>query len=193
MLSCVAWLRSFFSSATAALCLNCMTEPWMSLPPYTAAPATKIRALRGLGHTYFGENSAPEILAQAGRADLLVWVASATQPARSPDRRCIRAARSWKRKDLGLDHWLHDRRFRREQLCELLVDRRPVAAREGYVVHVAEMQGVQYQFVRMRQPPVAVTVPQEDFGRHVRRADQHGADGAADAAALLADVQLASR
>jgi predicted GTPase len=42
-----------------------------------------------------GENSAPEVLAQAGRADLIVWVASATQPARGPDRRCLDEFRTW--------------------------------------------------------------------------------------------------
>ena len=31
--------------------------------------------------------TAPELLAQAERADLIMWVASATQPARGPDRK----------------------------------------------------------------------------------------------------------
>lgn len=42
-----------------------------------------------------GEDSAAEVLAQAGRADLIVWVASATQPARRPDRRCLDEFRAW--------------------------------------------------------------------------------------------------
>src|SRR5207248_2248572 len=33
-----------------------------------------------------GECTAQELLTQAGRADLILWVASATQPARGPDR-----------------------------------------------------------------------------------------------------------
>jgi predicted GTPase len=41
------------------------------------------------------EDSAADVLAQAGRADLLVWVASATQPSRSADRRCLDAFRTW--------------------------------------------------------------------------------------------------
>jgi uncharacterized protein len=37
----------------------------------------------------------PELLAQAERADLILWVASATQPARDPDRRSLEAIRAW--------------------------------------------------------------------------------------------------
>jgi predicted GTPase len=47
-----------------------------------------------------GDDSAPEVLAQAGRTDLIVWVASATQPARSPDRRCLDEFRTWSRTQL---------------------------------------------------------------------------------------------
>ena len=41
------------------------------------------------------EAAAPEFLAQAERADLVVWVASAPQPARSPDRQGLDAYRFW--------------------------------------------------------------------------------------------------
>ena len=41
------------------------------------------------------ENSAADVLTQASRADLIVWVASATQPARAPDRRCLDELRAW--------------------------------------------------------------------------------------------------
>ncbi len=36
-----------------------------------------------------------DLLAQAGRADLIMWVASATQPARGPDRKRLDAFRAW--------------------------------------------------------------------------------------------------
>lgn len=42
-----------------------------------------------------GEEAEPELLAQAARADLIVWVASATQPARGPDRRRLDEFRAW--------------------------------------------------------------------------------------------------
>jgi len=38
---------------------------------------------------------APELLAQAERADLIMWVASATQPARGPDRKRLDDFRAW--------------------------------------------------------------------------------------------------
>jgi predicted GTPase len=41
------------------------------------------------------EVSAPEMLAHAERSDLIVWVASATQPARDPDRRALDQLRAW--------------------------------------------------------------------------------------------------
>jgi predicted GTPase len=39
--------------------------------------------------------SASELRAQAGRADLILWVASATQPARGPDRKLLDDVRTW--------------------------------------------------------------------------------------------------
>jgi predicted GTPase len=39
--------------------------------------------------------SASELRVQAGRADLILWVASATQPARGPDRKLLDDVRSW--------------------------------------------------------------------------------------------------
>jgi predicted GTPase len=42
-----------------------------------------------------GERAELELLAQAERADLIVWVASATQPARGPDRQSLDDFRIW--------------------------------------------------------------------------------------------------
>jgi predicted GTPase len=42
-----------------------------------------------------GDLSAPEVLTHAVRSDLIVWVASATQPARDPDRRALDEFRAW--------------------------------------------------------------------------------------------------
>jgi predicted GTPase len=39
--------------------------------------------------------TASELLAQAERADLVMWVASATQPARDPDRKRLDDFRAW--------------------------------------------------------------------------------------------------
>jgi predicted GTPase len=39
--------------------------------------------------------SASELRVQAGRADLILWVASATQPARGPDRKLLDDVRTW--------------------------------------------------------------------------------------------------
>src|ERR1700726_897392 len=39
--------------------------------------------------------AASDLLAQAGRADLIMWVASATQPARGPDRKRLDDFRAW--------------------------------------------------------------------------------------------------
>jgi uncharacterized protein len=47
-----------------------------------------------------GECTAQELLAQAGRADLIVWVASATQPARGPDRQRLDDFRAWAKAQL---------------------------------------------------------------------------------------------
>lgn len=43
----------------------------------------------------FDERAASELRAQAARADLIIWVASATQPARGPDRKLLDEVRSW--------------------------------------------------------------------------------------------------
>jgi predicted GTPase len=53
-------------------------------------PAVSLVDMAGLT-----EGDAPEFLAQAERADLVLWVASAMQPARSPDRRGLDEYRSW--------------------------------------------------------------------------------------------------
>jgi uncharacterized protein len=43
----------------------------------------------------FDERAASELRAQAARADLIMWVASAMQPARGPDRKLLDEVRSW--------------------------------------------------------------------------------------------------
>jgi predicted GTPase len=48
-----------------------------------------------------GDDSAPDLLAQVDRADLVVWVASATQPARAPDREGLDKFRTWARAQLS--------------------------------------------------------------------------------------------
>jgi predicted GTPase len=53
-------------------------------------PAVSLVDLAGIG-----EGIEPELLAQAQRADLILWVASATQPARGPDRQSLDAFRAW--------------------------------------------------------------------------------------------------
>jgi uncharacterized protein len=45
--------------------------------------------------------TAPEVLAQAERADLVMWVASATQPARAPDRKALDDFRAWAKSQLA--------------------------------------------------------------------------------------------
>jgi predicted GTPase len=45
--------------------------------------------------------SAAKLVAQAERADLILWVASATQPARRPDRERLDEVRSWAREQLS--------------------------------------------------------------------------------------------
>jgi len=51
----------------------------------------------------FSENTeaATELLAQAERGDLIMWVASATQPARDPDRKRLDAFRAWANAELA--------------------------------------------------------------------------------------------
>ncbi len=53
-------------------------------------PAVSLVDLPGLG-----AGAEPELLAQAQRADLVIWVVSAMQPARGPDRRNLDAFRAW--------------------------------------------------------------------------------------------------
>jgi uncharacterized protein len=48
-----------------------------------------------------GGSPAPELCAQAERADLVVWVASASQPAREPDRDALDAFRAWAKAQLA--------------------------------------------------------------------------------------------
>jgi hypothetical protein len=59
-------------------------------------PTVSIVDMPGLG-----ERTQSELLMQAERADLVVWVASAVQPARGPDRQCLDDFRSWARAQLG--------------------------------------------------------------------------------------------
>jgi predicted GTPase len=53
-------------------------------------PAVSLVDLPGIG-----AGIEPELLTQAQRADLILWVASATQPARGPDRQNLDAFRAW--------------------------------------------------------------------------------------------------
>jgi uncharacterized protein len=48
-----------------------------------------------------GERTAPELLELAGDADLILWVASATQSARAPDRERLDAFRTWAKAQLA--------------------------------------------------------------------------------------------
>jgi uncharacterized protein len=47
------------------------------------------------------EDSAAKLVPQAERADLILWVASATQPARGPDRERLDEVRAWARKQFS--------------------------------------------------------------------------------------------
>lgn len=47
------------------------------------------------------ERKAPKLVAQVERADLILWVSSATQPAREPDREQLDEVRAWARKQLS--------------------------------------------------------------------------------------------
>jgi predicted GTPase len=53
-------------------------------------PAVSLVDMPGLG-----DSTAADLLAQAERCDLVLWVASATQPARSVDREALNAFRAW--------------------------------------------------------------------------------------------------
>ena len=59
-------------------------------------PTVSIVDMPGLG-----ERTPSELLMQAERADLVLWVASAVQPARGPDRHSLDDFRSWARAQLG--------------------------------------------------------------------------------------------
>jgi predicted GTPase len=55
-------------------------------------PTVMLVDMPGIGER---AEAAPELLAQAQRADLVMWVASATQPAREPDRKGLNDVRAW--------------------------------------------------------------------------------------------------
>ena len=60
-------------------------------------PAASIVDTQGFDHSTGG---GPDLVAQAERADLIMWVASAIQPAREPDRRQLGAIRTWANEQL---------------------------------------------------------------------------------------------
>jgi predicted GTPase len=53
-------------------------------------PAVSIVDMPGLG-----DRAGPDVLTQVARADLILWVASAVQPARGPDRKKLDEIRAW--------------------------------------------------------------------------------------------------
>jgi predicted GTPase len=55
-------------------------------------PTVMLVDMQGFGE---GTETPSELLVQAGRADLIMWVASATQPARGPDRKGLDDFRAW--------------------------------------------------------------------------------------------------
>jgi predicted GTPase len=59
-------------------------------------PAVSLVDMPGLG----GDGAAAEFLLQAERADLVLWVASATQPARDPDSQALDRFRAWAARQL---------------------------------------------------------------------------------------------
>jgi uncharacterized protein len=61
-------------------------------------PAVMLVDMPGIGE---GTGTSSELLAQAGRADLVMWVASATQPARAPDRKGLDDFRAWAKLQLA--------------------------------------------------------------------------------------------
>jgi predicted GTPase len=61
-------------------------------------PAVTLVDMPGLGER---TETSPELLAQAERADLIMWVASATQPARAPDRTSLDDFRAWAKAQLA--------------------------------------------------------------------------------------------
>jgi predicted GTPase len=60
-------------------------------------PAVSLIDLPGLD----AGTTAPELLKEAKRADLILWVAAATQRARAPDRRALDELRAWARAQLS--------------------------------------------------------------------------------------------
>jgi predicted GTPase len=75
--------------------------------PTTAAAAEYRLELEGRPAVYLvdmpglGERSPSELLQQAERADLILWVAAATQPARAPDRQILDHVRTWAKAQLA--------------------------------------------------------------------------------------------
>jgi predicted GTPase len=61
-------------------------------------PAVMLVDMPGIGES---AETPSELLAQAERADLIMWVASATQPARAPDRKGLDGFRAWARLQLA--------------------------------------------------------------------------------------------
>jgi uncharacterized protein len=61
-------------------------------------PAVMLVDMPGIGE---GSGTPPDLLAQAARADLIMWVASATQPARAPDRKGLDDFRAWAKLQLA--------------------------------------------------------------------------------------------
>jgi predicted GTPase len=61
-------------------------------------PTVMLVDMTGIGER---AETAPELLAQAERADLIMWVASATQPARAPDRKGLDEVRVWAKAQLA--------------------------------------------------------------------------------------------
>jgi uncharacterized protein len=55
-------------------------------------PTVMLVDMPGIGES---AETPPDLLAQAARADLIMWVASATQPARAPDRKGLDDFRAW--------------------------------------------------------------------------------------------------
>jgi predicted GTPase len=61
-------------------------------------PTVMLVDMPGIGE---GAETAPELLVQAQRADLIMWIASATQPARGPDRKGLDDVRIWAKAQLA--------------------------------------------------------------------------------------------
>jgi uncharacterized protein len=61
-------------------------------------PTVMLVDMPGIGEC---AETAPELLLQAERADLIMWVASATQPARGPDRKGLDEVRAWAKAQLA--------------------------------------------------------------------------------------------